>query len=154
VDTKLYHLRMNVWLTPRISVDPPEIEVQFNGNQIYQGTLTTTSCFKIDRHLPAGSQEFTIKFTNKKDTDTTETADKAVIVDRVEFNDINSPRFAWAGVYQPDYPEPWYSQQTVAPKPLLKSHTYLGWNGQWTLTFTTPIFTWIHSVEDLGWIYG
>ena len=154
MDTKLYHLRMNVWLTPRIHNEAPEIEVLFNGNQIYQGSLTTTTCFQVDRKLSAGTQEFSIKFTNKKDSDTTADADKAVIIDRVEFNDIASDRFAWAGIYEPTYPEPWYSEQTTKPEPLLKSHTYLGWNGKWTLTFTTPIFTWIHAVEDLGWIYG
>jgi hypothetical protein len=145
---------MNVWLTPRISVDSPEIEIVFNGDQIYQGVLTSTTCFGIDQLLPAGTQEFVIKFTNKTDSDTTETADKAVVIDRVQFNGIDSDRFAWAGIYEPTYPEPWYSQQNPLPELLLKSHTYLGWNGKWTLTFTTPIFTWIHGVEDLGWIYG
>ena len=31
---------------------------------------------------------------------------------------------------------------------------YLSWNGEWRLPFTTPIFTWIHKVQSLGWIYG
>jgi len=154
VDTRSYHLRMNVWLTPCISTEPPEIEITLNDDWIYRGPLTTTTCFGIDRQLPAGPQEFAIKFTNKRDADTTPTGDKAVVIDRIEFNDVNSERFAWAGVYRPEYPEPWYSEQTIRPEPLLKSHTYMSWNGQWTLTFTTPIFTWIHEIEDLGWIYS
>jgi hypothetical protein len=36
---------------------------------------------------------------------------------------------------------------------LLKNHTYLSWNGKWTLTFDVPVFTWIHRVQNLGWIY-
>lgn len=31
--------------------------------------------------------------------------------------------------------------------------TYLGWNGLWVLEFELPIFTWIHKLENLGWIY-
>ena len=38
--------------------------------------------------------------------------------------------------------------------PVLQPHTYLGWNGRWVLEFETPVFTWIHRLEDLGWLYS
>ena len=157
VDTKLYHTRIDLWLTPKINQEPPEIIVSFDRGTVYQGPLTKSTCFGIDQEISAGEHSLTIEFTNKKDTDTTPTGDKAVIIDRIEFNNINSKRFVWAGVYYPEYPEPWYSEQQAqnqTPEPLLKSHTYMSWNGQWTLTFTAPVFTWIHNLEDLGWIYS
>lgn len=159
VDTKLYHTRINLWLTPRINIEAPDVTITLNQDIVYQGPLTTSTCFDIDRQLSLGQHTLAVNFTNKKDTDTDMVtgADKAVIVDRVIFNDIESPRFVWNGVYCPDYPEPWATEQRQAGhtlEPLLKSYNYLGWNGQWSLTFTTPIFTWIHQVEDLGWIYN
>jgi hypothetical protein len=82
---------------------------------------------------------------------------EAVIVESVSFFGIEDPKFAWAGIYEPKYPEPWATQQLsqgVVLKPQLCPHTYLGWPGKWTLTFDVPVFTWIHQTQNLGWIYG
>jgi hypothetical protein len=81
---------------------------------------------------------------------------EAVIVQDVSFFGITDPKFAWAGVYEPTYPEPWASEQKsqgITLKPQLSPHTYLSWPGKWTLTFTAPVFTWIHNIQNLGWIY-
>jgi hypothetical protein len=82
---------------------------------------------------------------------------EAVIVESVSFFGISDPKFAWAGVYTPVYPEPWATEQQdqgVVLKPQLCPHTYLGWPGKWILTFDVPVFTWVHRVQNLGWIYG
>lgn len=67
--------------------------------------------------------------------------------------DIQSPRIMACTKYTPQYPEPWYSQQTVQPKHTVYGITDLGWNGTWSLTTSAPIFTWLHKTLDLGWIY-
>jgi hypothetical protein len=82
--------------------------------------------------------------------------DKAVIIDSVSFFEISDPKFAWVGVYEPNYPEPWATEQRTQGVVLtqhLSPHTYLGFNGKWTLTFDIPVFTWIHKIQNLGWIY-
>ena len=92
----------------------------------------------------------TVELLDKQDQE-------AVIVQAVNFFGIEDPKFAWAGVYNPQYPEPWATQQHdqgVVLKQYLSPHTYLGWPGKWTLTFDVPVFTWIHRVQNLGWIYG
>ena len=159
VDTKLYHTRIDLWLTPKINQEPPEIIVSFDQGTVYQGPLTKSTCFGIDQEISAGEQGLTIEFTNKKNTDTdlVTGVDKAVVIDRIVFNAIESPKFVWAGVYRPEYPESWAVEQRqkgVVLKQHLTDHNYLGWNGKWTLTFTAPVFTWIHNLEDLGWIYS
>ena len=85
------------------------------------------------------------------DTDIHTGRDTAVTIEKIKFNGIYSPRFAWAGIYRPDYPQHYKQDQELAE--ILTPHTYLGWNGVWTLDFTLPIYTWIHKMEDLGWIY-
>jgi hypothetical protein len=77
--------------------------------------------------------------------------DTAIIVEEIKFNGISSPKFAWAGVYRPDYPSHYSPGKLL--EPMLSPHTYLGWNGRWTLDFTLPIYTWIHKIENFGWIY-
>jgi hypothetical protein len=59
----------------------------------------------------------------------------------VSFFGITDPKFAWAGMYQTQH-----SSNAV-------SQTYLSWNGTWTLRFDVPVFTWMHHVQGLGWIY-
>lgn len=82
---------------------------------------------------------------------------EAVIIESVSFFGIEDSRFVWAGIYTPEYPEPWASQQKSKGAVLqthLVNQDYLGWNGQWALTFDVPVFTWIHKIQNLGWIYG
>lgn len=155
MDTKLYHLRVRIRLTARSNNEDPEIKIVFDNNQVYHGLLSGTRVFEIDNYLPKNDYQLSIELLNKQDidTDVLTGADKAVIIERVTFNDIDDDRFVWAGEYRPQYPEPWYSEQSITPNPLLKNHTYLGWNGKWTLAFSLPIFTWIHKVQHLGWIY-
>jgi hypothetical protein len=112
-------------------------------------TLNGITELEFDMDLPKGTHSFILEFNNK----TNETPDMAVIIDRVEFEGIATDRMNWAGLYYPVYPEPWASTQTNLA-PVVKHSTYLGWNGRWELPFTTPIFHWIHQLENLGWIYS
>jgi hypothetical protein len=155
MDTKKFRLHAQLQLTPRCSPDMPKIIVSFNHDIIYAGVLSNTTTFDIDRELAAGEYQLSVEFLNKLDSDTDiiNNVDKAVIVDQIIFNGIQSPNFVWNGKYCPIYPEPWASEQQNL-EPLLKSHNYLSWNGKWTLTFSMPIFTWIHQTENLGWIYN
>lgn len=157
MDTKLYLLRAELLLTPVWHNDAPEVIVGTDDNIIYAGKLFAPTTFKFDQELDETSHTLWVEFINKTDSDTIGDSDKAVKVDQVTFNNITSPKFSWAGVYEPRYPEPWASEQRaqgVVLQPQLNFQTYLGWNGKWTLTFTMPIFTWIHHTEGFGWIYN
>ena len=119
----------------------------------------------IDQNLSITkvNQDTTINFEFESDRDcvlSVELLDKqdqeSVVIESVSFFGITDPRFVWSGVYEPEYPEPWATQQRdkgVVLKPQLSPHTYLSWPGKWTLTFAVPVFTWMHQVQDLGWIY-
>jgi hypothetical protein len=92
----------------------------------------------------------------KADSDIPNGKDTAIIIEQVKFNGIVDPKFAWAGVYYPEYPD-YYIKEQLAQNKILNSeltpYTYLGWNGVWKLEFTLPVYTWIHNTLDLGWIY-
>lgn len=96
-----------------------------------------------------GPHEFFLIFDNK----TNDKHDMAVEILNVSVEGITLDRFKWSSIYTPTYPEPWASQQkTVLPKDH-QSATYLGWNGIWKFQFDIPVFSWIHELENLGWIY-
>jgi hypothetical protein len=152
-----YPVKLAVTLRPVWHQDPPRIRVGIDNNLTEIDLReTVTINFDFESNSPG---QLSVELLNKQDSDTVpqQGLDKAVIVESVSFFGIKDPKFVWAGVYTPDYPEPWATQQRsqgVALKQHLTSHNYLGWNGKWALTFTVPVFTWIHQTQDLGWIYG
>ena len=138
-------VKLSVTLRP---VDHPNIRVGVNGDLltvVLDKTQTMDFEFTSDKDC-----QLTVELVDKKDQE-------AVVVESVSFFGIKDTKFAWAGVYEPQYPEPWATQQHdlgVVLKQHLSPHTYLSWPGKWTLTFDVPVFTWIHRVQNLGWIYG
>ena len=140
-----YPVKLSVTLRP---VDQPNVKVGVNGDiltVVLDKTQTMDFEFTSDKDC-----QLTVELVDKKDQE-------AVVVESVSFFGISDPKFAWAGVYNPQYPEPWATQQRdqgVVLKQHLSPHTYLSWPGKWTLTFDVPVFTWIHRVQNLGWIYG
>jgi hypothetical protein len=148
-----YPVELDIQLQSVWHNNPPEINIGIN-NDIQRIILSKDHIFHYE-FTADNTATLTVELLNKADADTIpdKGLDKAVIIESVSFFGISDPKFVWAGVYEPKYPEPWYSEQTPRPESLLKNHTYLGWNGKWTLTFDLPVFTWIHKVQDLGWIY-
>ena len=83
-----------------------------------------------------------------KDTDVEGNRDTAIIIEEIRINGISDQKFIWAGRYRPDYPAHYEPKATE-----LKNISYLGFNGIWKLDISAPLFTWIHQIQDLGWIY-
>jgi hypothetical protein len=96
--------------------------------------------------------QLTVEQYGKTIRDTRGDLDTAIIISEVKLNGITDPKFAWSGIYRPDYPD-YYLSQNPNLKTELSAHNYLGWNGSWTLDLSLPIYTWIHKTLDLGWIY-
>lgn len=96
--------------------------------------------------------KLTVEQYGKTIRDTRGDLDTAIIISEVKLNGITDPKFAWSGIYRPDYPD-YYLNQNPNLKTKLSAHNYLGWNGSWTLDLSLPIYTWIHKTLDLGWIY-
>lgn len=152
-----YPVKLALTLRPIWHNEPPLVRVGIN-NDFKQFELLETTTYEFEFQA-TGDCDLTVEFLNKKDTDTVpeHNLDKAVIIETISFFDIKDSRFVWAGVYEPVYPEPWATEQRmqgIIPPPKLLSHDYLSWNGKWTLTFQVPVFTWIHKIQDLGWIYS
>jgi hypothetical protein len=143
-----YSTRFSIHLKPHGTV-APQVQCGINEPDSDLLVLKDDTQVTYDIELPVGHHRFVLCFANK----TNATPDMAVEIVSVTVEDITVDRFKWAGVYYPDYPEPWASEQTAPLLSALPSSTYLGWNGQWELEFSVPVFRWIHTTEHLGWIY-
>ena len=140
-----YNVKLKLVLRP---VGTPWVRFGVDDHkQIKQLTTLTT----VEWDLDASDQVcLSVEHFDKSDTD----PDTAVEIVSVGFFGIQDPKFAWAGIYRPNYPAPWYAEQTPKPPAELPGQTYLGWNGVYSLTFSVPVFTWIHKTLNLGWIYS
>lgn len=144
--TTEFPVKLAITLTPLLSKTPPWVLISVPG-LVHRVELWETR--RLELEFTASSGWIEVVFYNKPETDNT----MAVIVDKIEFFGISDPKFVWAGVYTPRYPEPWYSQQNPKPAVQLYQKNHLGWNGTWRLDFELPVFTWMHRVQNLGWIY-
>jgi hypothetical protein len=132
-------VKMRVTLEP---VGRPWVIIDANGQGQLQQLVTTTNFsfkFKTDDNGYLKVTHF-----DKADHDHA----TAVIVKDIEFFGISDPKFVWSGTYYPDYPDHYPNKMSPLP-----GQGYLGWNGVYELKFTVPVFTWIHQIQNLGWIY-
>lgn len=132
----------------------PEIAISLDAKSIFRGHCKRlTEEFEIQQDLAAGQHELVIDFRNKQYQIRPPGTDMAVIIRKVYFQHTNND-FSGFGIYRPVYPEPWYTEQvnlgTKPPSSL--NGRYLGWNGTWSLQFSTPIYRWMHQQLDLGWL--
>ena len=72
--------------------------------------------------------------------------DQLLHIKSIEIDEIDLGALLFEGVYRPNYPEPWATQQRESGNNLpetLKNSTDLGHNGTWTFTFTSPFYMWL-----------
>jgi hypothetical protein len=144
-----YNTEFSIQLKPHGIVKPIISYGIKNHDEFNLTILEQPTSLKFNLDLETGPQTFYITFENK----TNDTPDMAVEIESVTFEGMTLERFKWNSKYYPVYPEPWASEQTEPLPKFHQSATYLGWNGRWELEFEIPIFTWIHRLENLGWIY-
>lgn len=149
-----FKVQLKVLLSPIWHQEPPHVIVACS-DKVFTEFLEQPKYFIFEFDSVSYYETLTIVFDNKTNQDTNISLglDKAIFIKEIEFFGINDPRFVHAGIYYPKYPEPWASQQPSQPPETISPCQYLGFNGKWTLTFSIPVFTWIHKIQDLGWIY-
>ena len=72
--------------------------------------------------------------------------DQLLHIKSIEIDEIDIGSLVYEGVYRPEYPEPWASQQAKTGNKLpetIKNSPGLGHNGTWTFTFTSPFYMWL-----------
>jgi hypothetical protein len=143
MDTK-YLVNIEVALTPK-GIPCIAYGIDKLGEPIL---LARPTVLRFDLDLNLGEHKLLLELSGKANKD----AETAVIIDSIKIEGMELDRAKWAGLYYPIYPESWAASQTDLSD-VLTNCTYVGWNGLWVLEFTVPIFTWVHKLENLGWIY-
>ena len=136
---KIYPVDIDIVLKP---VGEPKCRISIDDQR---QDLTVDKEMQIQLfHQGHGQARLTIEHYDKAELDPT----TALIIEEIKFNGISSPKFVYQANYYPTYPKHLIGNDVVLPH-----KNYLSWNGIWILEFALPIYTWIHKVEDFGWIY-
>ena len=134
----------------------PEFKISVGGTEYVHSTLSVNHAveyFEFDAEIIEGAHSLDIAFLNKKvqdtrlDTDGNIVEDLLLNIDSIEIDDIDIGNLKWtASVYTPLYPES-YKQHVLSSGQQIsnevKNCVNLGWNGTWSLPFTSPVYIWL-----------
>ena len=136
---------------------PPHAEILINDQSMFDGDITGTedqpNLITFTYELEEEKEyDLIIKRTGKTKGQTVVNDKGDIIQDQllkiknITIDEIDIGGLVYEGVYTPEYPEPWATQQAEAGKKLPKSFTnctILGHNGTWTLTAQSPLYMWL-----------
>ena len=135
---------------------PPVADIKINEKSFFKEEITGTNdkptIIEFEHELEEGeSYNLIIDRSNKNKRDTI-VEDEKIVKDQllhiksIEIDEIDIGGLVYEGVYKPNYPEPWATQQAEAGNKLpetLKNVTQMGHNGTWTFTFESPFYMWL-----------
>ena len=121
-------------------------------NQEITGTKKEPTVIEFEHELTEGEKYSLIIARSGKDTRQTVVENGQIIKDQllhiksIEIDEIDIGALVYEGVYTPEYPEPWASEQAKAGNALpesFKNVTTIGHNGRWELKFASPFYMWL-----------
>ena len=123
-----------------VSVDGKRIkDIEMTGK-------TSAHHIEFDIALDDGEHDLTVEHTYS------ESPQSALVIDKIEIDEIDLGVLAYQGVYTPTYPEPWYSDEVAAGRPPKETIgdgadgsacMFMGWEGRYDLKFSTPLYEWL-----------
>jgi hypothetical protein len=150
-------LHFKIGLSGSSQVKHPRFKILVNDTEFVNGELTgganETEYFEFDALVAEGENSLIIEFNNKAVHDTVMDSNGTIIqdlllnIDSVEIDEIDTGSLLWtASKYQPNYPEMYKIKTAQSGQELSESITNcvnLGWNGRWSLSFTSPYYIWL-----------
>ena len=136
---------------------PPIAEILINGESQYRseimGTEKEPTVIEFEKQFTEGEKSnLEILRSGKIKGQTIINAegnvekDQLLHIKSIEIDEINIGSLVYEGVYTPQYPEPWHTQQVSAgntPEKSFKNTTALGHNGTYVLAFESPFYMWL-----------
>ena len=135
---------------------PPIADIKINEKSYFKEEITGTNdkptIIEFEYELEEGKSYNLIINRSGKNVTQTKIEDGKIVKDQllhiksIEIDEIDLGGLVYEGVYKPEYPEPWATQQAEAgnkPPETLKNVTQMGHNGTWTFTFESPFYMWL-----------
>lgn len=136
---------------------PPHAEILVDNTSHFKGDITGTEVkpdvIEFEHELEEGKEYNLIIKRSGKAPNQTVVNDKGDIlkdqllhIKGIEIDEIDIGALVYEGVYTPEYPEPWATQQREAGVELresFKNVTQMGHDGKWQFQFSSPFYMWL-----------
>jgi hypothetical protein len=150
-------LKFNLELYATTWDKPPYVEIFLDKKNYWQseilGSYEKPTVIEFEAGCEEGSEYNLVIKRSGKTADQTIVNTKGDIkkdqllhIKSITIDEIDIGALVYEGVYTPDYPEPWATQQREAGVELQESFnkvTCIGHNGEWRLSFASPFYVWI-----------
>ena len=134
----------------------PIAEIKINTESKFRaeiaGTEDNPTLIEFDHEFVEGEKYDLQIVRSNKDSKQTVVENGEIVKDQllniksIEIDEIDIGGLVYEGVYTPEYPEPWATQQrqsgTKMPESF-KNVTKMGHNGTWSLQFESPFYMWL-----------
>lgn len=154
-DKEILHFKIG--LSSSSSKKNPKFKIYVNNTEFVSaellGPALTTQYFEFDAAISDGDCTVEIEFLNKSTQDTLLDIHGNIIedlllnIESIEIDEIDLGFLLWtASDYYPKYPKVYYDKMLESGAQLPTTITNcvnLGWNGRWTLKFTSPFYIWL-----------
>ena len=136
---------------------PPHAEILIGDKSYFKGDITGTedkpNVVEFEHEFTESEEStLTISRSGKFNNQTVVNdkgdllKDQLLTIKSIEIDEIDIGALVYEGVYTPDYPEPWATQQRQAGTELqqsFKNVTSMGHNGTWRFKFGSPFYMWL-----------
>tara|TARA_B100000424_G_C22928506_1_gene493926 strand:- start:963 stop:1445 length:483 start_codon:yes stop_codon:yes gene_type:complete len=136
---------------------PPQAEILIDNHSHFKGDITgdeaKPNVIEFEQELEEGKEyNLIIKRSGKGKNQTVINEkgdilkDQLLHIKNMEIDEIDIGALVYEGVYTPEYPEPWATQQREAGVELqasFKNVTNMGHNGEWKFKFGSPFYMWL-----------
>jgi len=136
---------------------PPVAEIKINSKSYFKAEITGTeqdpTMIEFLAELDSGSKYNLIIDRSGKSKNQTVVdnqgkilKDQLLHIKSMEIDEIDIGTLVYEGIYSPNYPEPWATQQRtqgVELQETFKNVTAMGHNGTWSLSFESPFYMWL-----------
>tara|TARA_R110000787_G_scaffold163799_1_gene276938 strand:- start:286 stop:768 length:483 start_codon:yes stop_codon:yes gene_type:complete len=136
---------------------PPHAEILIRDKSHFRGDITGTEdkpdVVEFEHEFTEGEKsELIIKRSGKTKGQAVINENGDVLKDQllhiksIDIDEIDIGGLVYEGIYTPEYPEPWATQQREAGKELpesFKNVTAMGHNGEWSFKFESPFYMWL-----------
>lgn len=150
-------LNFKIGLSGSSTKKHPEFKIGINGKKFIhdklKGQANETEFFEFDVEIDQVENTIEIELLNKSFGDTVIDSDGNILedlllnIETIEVDQIELGPLKWSmSKYYPDYPERYKSDIFKNGGTLpdsINACVNLGWNGKWTLSFTSPFYIWL-----------
>jgi hypothetical protein len=136
---------------------PPHAEIFVNDHRYFKQDITSTEknphLIEFEATFEEGQgSTLVIKRSGKVKGQTVVNEKGDILKDQIlhiksiQIDEIDIGSLVYEGIYTPEYPEPWATQQREANIELeesFKNVTEIGHNGEWRFNFSSPFYMWL-----------